>query len=110
VSGSRDSLGLTMKSARSALDITQEQLAERLGISARYIMLLENGHKKPSYNLLFKIIRELTIQPDSIFYPEKPSKDSRIEDLVRMLHNCDERSMKVIRATVKAAWESQPTE
>lgn len=34
---------------------------------------------------------------------EKLSKDSKIEDLVRMLHSCDERSMKIIEATVKAA-------
>jgi len=27
-----------------------------------------------------------------------------------MLYNCDERSMKVIRATVKAALDSQPKE
>ena len=39
--------------------------------------------------------------------PEKPSKDSEAEDLVRMLYNCDDRSMKIIRATVKAALESQ---
>ena len=110
MSDTHDNLGATMKSARSALNITQEQLAERLGISVRYVMLIENDHKKPSFNLLYRIIRELAIQPDLIFYPEKPSKDSRIEDLVRMLHNCDERSMKVIRATVKAAWESQSNE
>ena len=106
----RDTFGVTMKSARSALGMTQEQLAERLDVSARYIMLIENSHKKPSYDLLFRIIRELNIQPDLIFYPEKPSKDSQVEDLIRMLYNCDERSMKVIRATVKAALESQPKE
>lgn len=105
-----DTLGATMKNARSAMKLTQEQLAERLGVSARYIMLIENSHKKPSYELLFRIIRELNIQPDLIFYPEKASKDSQIEDLIRMLHNCDERSMKVIRATVKAVWDSQPKE
>lgn len=99
-----------MKSARSALGMTQEQLAERLDVSARYIMLIENSHKNPSYDLLFRIIRELSIQSDLIFYPEKPSKDSKVEDLIRMLYNCDERSMKVIRATVKAALESQPKE
>ena len=110
MSNATDTLGLTMKSARSALGMTQKQLAKRLGVSNRYIMLLENSHKKPGYDLLFRIIRELNIQPDLIFYPEKPFKDSRIEDLIRMLYNCDERSMKVIRATVKAALDSQPKE
>jgi len=42
-----------------------------------------------------------------IFYPEKQVKDSEVEDLVRMLYGCDDRSLKIIRATVKAALESQ---
>jgi transcriptional regulator with XRE-family HTH domain len=107
VTNNIDTLGITLKNARNALEMTQEQLAEHLDVSTRYIMQIENGHKKPSYKLLLRIVRKLYIQPDSIFYPEKPSKDSQIEDLVRMLYNCDERSMKVIRATVKASLESQ---
>ncbi|MDL2233554.1 helix-turn-helix domain-containing protein [Ruminococcaceae bacterium OttesenSCG-928-L11] len=106
----KKSLGTTMKNARNALNMTQDQLAERLKVTKRYIMHLESSRKKPSYDLLFKIIRELNIQPDLIFYPEKPSKDSRIEDLIRMLYNCDERSIQIVRATVKAALDSQTKE
>ena len=47
------------------------------------------------------------IDGNLIFYPEKPVKDSEVEDLVRMLYSCDDRSLKIIRATVKAALESQ---
>lgn len=101
----KDTLGATVKSARQNIGLTQEQLAERLGISTRYIMLIENSHKKPKYNLLFKIIRELNINPDFIFYPEKPSKDSQIEDIVRMLYRCDDHSLSIIMATAKAAVE-----
>jgi transcriptional regulator with XRE-family HTH domain len=97
-----DTLGSTIKLARQNMEWTQEQLAERLGVSTRYIMLIENSHKKPKYNLLMKIIRELNIESDLIFYPEKPSKDSRIEDIVRMLYRCDDHSLSIIRATVKA--------
>ena len=98
----KDTLGTTIKNARSALELTQEQLAERLNISSRYLMQLESSRKKPSYDLLFRIIRELHIQPDLIFYPENLSESSCADDLVRMLHNCDDRSMKVIHATARA--------
>ncbi|MGL6198700.1 MAG: helix-turn-helix transcriptional regulator [Lachnospiraceae bacterium] len=100
-----DTLGLTMKQARQKMEITQAQLAKRLNVSERYITLIENSHKKPKYHLLFKIIRELSIKPDSIFYPEKPSKDSQIEDIIRMLYRCDDHSLSIIRATVKAETE-----
>ena len=39
--------------------------------------------------------------------PEKPYVDSETEEIVRMLYKCDERSMHVIRATIKAVIESQ---
>lgn len=100
-----DTLGSTVRQARLEMELTQEQLAKRLGISREYLMLIENSHKKPKYNLLFRIIRELNINPDLIFYPEKPSKDSRIEDLVRMLYSCDDHALSIIRATAKAVTE-----
>lgn len=106
----KDALGATIKNARIALGMTQEQLAERLDISGRYIMQIENDHKKPSFGLLVRIIRELSIQPEQIFYPEKTSNNSQVEELSRMLYNCDERSMTVICATVKATLESQQRE
>ena len=46
----------------------------------------------------------------SIFFPEKQIEDSEMESLVRMLYNCDERSMQIIKATVRAALDSQPKE
>ena len=99
-----------IKAARDKSDLTVEELTARVGISERYLYRIENEHKKPSFDVLLLLIRELAISADSIFYPEKPVKDSQIEDLIRMLYNCDERSMEIIKATVKAALESQPKE
>lgn len=98
----QDTLGSTVKAARKDREMTIEDLAERLGISVRYLCRIENKGQKPSYDVLFRIIRELSIEPDLIFYPEKTSKNSEIEDLIRMLYNCDEDLLEVIKATVKA--------
>ena len=108
VQNQHETLGDIIKSARIKADITVEALAAKVGITERFLYRIENEGKKPSYDVLYKLIRELSILPDLIFYPEKPSKDSEIENLVRMLYNCDERSMQIIKATVKAALESQP--
>ncbi len=102
-----ETLGSIIKVARQHAEITIEALADKVGITERYLYRIENEGKYPSYEVLYRIIRELSINPDLIFYPEKPSKDSKAEDLVRMLYNCDERSMKIIKATAKAALESQ---
>lgn len=105
-----DILSNTIKHARQSAGITMEVLAAKVGITERYLYRIENEHKKPSFGVLMKLIRELAISADLIFYPEKSVKDSQIEDLVHMLYNCDERSMEIIKATVKAALDSQPEE
>ena len=97
-----ETLGGIIKSARQHADITMETLADKVGITERYLYRTENENKKPSFDVLYKLIRELSISSDSIFYPEKPSKDSEAENLIRMLYNCDERSLEVVKATVKA--------
>lgn len=81
-----------------------------LKVGERFIYRIENEGKKPSYDILYKLIRELSILPDQIFFPEKQIEDSEMETLVRMLYNCDERSMQIIKATIKAALDSQPKE
>lgn len=102
-----ETLGEIIKNARAKADITVEALANKVGVSERFIYRIENEGKKPSYDILYKLIRELAIVPDQIFFPEKQEKDSEIENLVRMIYNCDNRSMTIIKATIKAALESQ---
>lgn len=97
-----ETLGKIIKAARQRSELTMEELAERIGITERYLYRIENEGKKPSYDIRYKLIRELSISPDLIFYPEKPSKESEVENLIRMLYNCDERSLEVVKATAKA--------
>ena len=103
-------LGEIIKNARMKADITVEDLAAKVGVGERFIYRIENEGKKPSYDILYKLIRELSILPDQIFFPEKQIEDSEMENLIRMLYNCDERSMQIIKATVRAALDSQPKE
>ena len=105
-----ETLGSILKAARGKAGITIEALAEGAGITERYLYRIENEGKKPSFDVLYKLIRELSISADSIFYPEKPSKDSEIENLLRMLSACDERSLEVVKATVKALIDTAPQE
>ena len=97
-----NTLGDIIKNAREKAGITIEALANKLEITERYLYRIENEGKKPSLEVLYKLIRELSISPDLIFYPEKPSKDSEVENLLRQLSDCDDRSLQVIKATAKA--------
>lgn len=101
-----DNLGNVIKTAREKAGITIEYLATNVGITERYLYRIENEGKKPSFDVLYKLTRKLSISADMIFYPEKPSKDSEIENLLRMLAECDERSIEVVKATIKALIET----
>lgn len=101
-----DTFGNVIKSAREKAGITVEALAEKIGITERYLYRIENEGKKPRYDVLYKLIRELSIDPNEIFYPEKQSEDSEIGHLLRTLAECDNRALQVVKATIQALIDS----
>ncbi|MPL87842.1 hypothetical protein SDC9_33852 [bioreactor metagenome] len=97
-----DRLGSILKTARKIKGLTREQLAEIINITPRYLMSIENENKKPSYDVLFRLVRELGISADTIFYPENQHPNTKVEQLVRSLYLCDERDLKIATATIQA--------
>lgn len=102
-----DKLGVILKDARNAKGLTREQLAEIMNITPRYLMSIENENKKPSYNLLFRLIRELGISADTIFYPEKQYADTKVEQLIRLIYLCGHQELKVVTATITALLDNK---
>jgi transcriptional regulator with XRE-family HTH domain len=76
-----DRLGSAIKSARQEKQLTQCRLAEQLGITPRYLKAIENSGRKPSYDLLVRIICELDIPADAVFYPESGQQPEKIYQL-----------------------------
>ncbi len=54
-------LGDELRAARLAASWSQEELAERAGISRNYVSLLERNQKSPTVAVLFAICRALGI-------------------------------------------------
>lgn len=102
-----DSLGQLLKQARLTARFTQDELAERIGVTGRYIMALENEKKTPSFEVLCKLIHTLNIPAERIFYPENEATEKEKEQLLRLLSLCNERDLAIIAATVKAMVESK---
>lgn len=102
-----DRLGHLLKSARKDKGLTREQLAEIINITPRYLMSIENENKKPSYDVLYRLIRELSIPADKIFYPESSQTHTSVDQLVRLLLLCNERDLKIITSTTKAILENK---
>lgn len=61
---------LKMKSARVAKDLSQQQLADRIGVSRQTINAIEKGDYNPTINLCIAICRELGKTLDELFWEE----------------------------------------
>ncbi|MEQ3316380.1 helix-turn-helix transcriptional regulator [Enterocloster clostridioformis] len=99
--------GQTIKDARIAAGMTQDALAEQVGVTPRYIMAIENENKYPRIQVLFRIIRILQISADTIFYPEIQRTEREKEQLMHMIQLCGEKEVKIATATVKALLDSR---
>ncbi|MBR7088780.1 MAG: helix-turn-helix transcriptional regulator [Mogibacterium sp.] len=59
---------LKMKSARVARDLSQQQLADLIGVSRQTISAIEKGDYNPTINLCISICKELGKTLDELFW------------------------------------------
>ena len=58
---------------RDAAGLSQQELADRVGIAKSYVSSLELGYRAPNLNLLVKIARSLGVRPGELV-------DTMVED------------------------------
>ena len=61
---------LKLKSARAAKDMSQQQLADAVGVSRQTINAIEKGDYNPTIRLCVAICRALDRTLDDLFWPE----------------------------------------
>lgn len=57
-----NSLGRVIKDTRLRKDLTQEEVAEKVGITQNYLAIIEMGTKLPSLRVLMKIAKALDVR------------------------------------------------
>lgn len=61
---------LKIKSARAALDLSQQELADKVGVSRQTINAIEKGDYNPTINLCRAICKVLDKTLDELFWEE----------------------------------------
>ncbi len=61
---------LRLKAARAAKDLSQQELAERVGVSRQTVNAIEKGDYNPTIRLCTAICRELGKTLDELFWEE----------------------------------------
>jgi len=59
-----------LKIARVENNLSQEQLAEKVGVARQTISLIESGEYNPSLNLCIKICKQLNKTLNELFWEE----------------------------------------
>lgn len=61
---------LKLKAARAGLDLSQQELAEKVGVSRQTISAIEKGDYNPTIRLCIAICRALGKTLDELFWEE----------------------------------------
>lgn len=102
-----ETLGDIIKYYREKSDYTVEELANKVGITERYLYRIENEGKKPSYDVLCSIIHKLVIPPSFIFFPNLSTDNTVINRITQLLSSLDEQSLNMIEKMLNIYKDSE---
>jgi putative transcriptional regulator len=58
-------------------EMTQADLAERIGVTRQTVIAIEQGRYSPSLEMAFRIARVFTVPLDDVFhYPDAPEEET----------------------------------
>lgn len=97
-----DMLGKAVRTARKSKHLSQEALAERIGVCKRTIIDIENNTGNPKFEILYALVHELDLPLHQVFYPDVSENQELKSLLMQELDNCSEREMKIILAMVQS--------
>ena len=63
---------LKLKAARAGMDLSQEDLAKKCGVSRQTISAIEKGDYNPTINLCIQICKVVGKTLDELFWEEEP--------------------------------------
>ena len=95
-------LGSVVRATRKSKNLSQEALAEKLGVCKRTNMDIEKNTGNPKFELLCMLVRELDLPLYEVFYPEVTEDMEMKNVLLKELSGCSAYEMKVIVSVVKS--------
>ena len=100
-------IGQRVRKFRKARGISQEMLAEKVGISNTHMSHIETGNTKLSFPVFVALAEALEIRTDELIYDESPAvRSDAVDHIAMLLENCTVQQALIIEDIVKAAKES----
>lgn len=103
-------LGSVVRATRKSRNLSQEALAEKLGVCKRTIIDIEKNTGNPKFELLCMLVRELDLPLYEVFYPEVAEDMEMKNVLMKELSDCSDYEMKIILSVVKSLRDTLKSE
>ncbi len=96
-------IGKRIKIARIKADLTQEQLAERVGISPTHLSNIETGTTRVSLTTIVGLVNALNVTVDDVLCDNVIHAKIQFErDISQLLEDCDEYEIRIVKEMAEA--------
>ena len=100
-------IGQRIRTIRKARGLSQEQLAEMIGISTTHMSHIETANTKLSLPVFVDIAEVLEVQADELLYDSPRESTTGItEEITEILRGCDLRHARIIADVVRTTRQS----
>lgn len=97
-------IGQRIRKFRRARGLSQEQLAERVGISITHMSHIETGNTKLSLSVFVDIASALEVQADALLYDQpRDSISTAANEIGEVLEKCSAAQARILAEVVKTA-------
>ncbi len=90
----KGSLGNTIRTQRLCKGYSQEALSEMVGITPTHMKHLESEHRKPSLEVLVRLMETLNFSFDSLVFPR--TEETGRKELLALLSDCPDHELNII--------------
>lgn len=97
----KKNLADAIREARTDCGLSQEKLAEAVGLSNHAIIKIESGNGNPKFENLYKIVTYLKMSADKIFYPDSENESLSLQKLTMELSSCSEDEVKELLPAIR---------
>lgn len=100
-------IGQRIRKYRKAMSLSQEELAEKVGISTTHMSHIETGNTKLSLPVLVSLASVLEVRTDDLLSDAANiNKSSMADEISELMNSCTSQQLKVIYDILKATISS----
>lgn len=96
-------IGQRIRKIRKARGLSQEKLAEKVGISTTHMSHIETANTKMSLSTFTELASALEVRTDELLFDNRPEdRSTSINYITELLDDCTSQQVRIIEDIVKA--------